>query len=134
MTHTPLPTASMFEGNPLLDGCAVDTVEIARVERMVQAMPGELDKLFSRREIEDAGQGPGRVSSLAARFAAKEAFSKALGTGIGKNLSFLDFEVLNQESGKPYFLTILNKLKKMKFYLSISDDYPWAVAFVIASK
>jgi len=60
----------------LPDGCAVDTVEIERIARLIEAMPDELDKLFSATEIADAGQGPGRIASLAARFAAKEACLK----------------------------------------------------------
>lgn len=67
--------------------CGIDTVEIARVERLLRETPGEdLRKLFAEDELAEAGQGPGRAASLAARFAAKEACLKlfpretALGT------------------------------------------------------
>ena len=117
-------------------GVGTDIVNIKRIEKIIKNDEKLfLKKVFTSKEIKIINQFKlNKASKIAMRFAAKEALSKALGTGIGKNLSFLDFEVLNQESGKPYFLTILNKLKKMKFYLSITDDYPWAVAFVIASK
>jgi KDO2-lipid IV(A) lauroyltransferase len=58
-------------------GCGLDTVEIAQVEKLVRdATPADLAKLFTPRELDDAGTGPGRLPSLAARFAAKEACCK----------------------------------------------------------
>jgi KDO2-lipid IV(A) lauroyltransferase len=58
-------------------GCGLDTVEITRMERLLlDKSPGELTRLFSVQELEDAGAGPSRVASLAARFAAKEACCK----------------------------------------------------------
>ena len=73
----------------------------------------------------------------AKRFAAKEAFAKALGTGIGKVVSFLDLTVRNNEDGKPYFIPSeklrLYLLEKgiTKAHLSISDEKHNAVAFVV---
>ena len=67
--------------------CAIDTVDIARIERLLaQTPPGDLAKLFSARELDDAGEGSGRVESLAARFAAKEACQKLFprDTALGK--------------------------------------------------
>ena len=62
---------------PESTGCGIDTVEVARVERMLREMtPGELARLFSEQELADAGAGSGRAASLAARFAAKEACCK----------------------------------------------------------
>jgi phosphopantetheine--protein transferase-like protein len=87
----------------LPDGCAVDTVEIERVARLVEAMPGELDKLFSLREIEDAGDGPGRMASLAARFAAKEACLKLFPRETALNtITAMDFSVRRDEYGAPH--------------------------------
>ncbi len=58
-------------------GCGLDTVEISRVEKLLrESTPEDLEKLFTRRELEDAGAGAGRAASLAARFAAKEACCK----------------------------------------------------------
>src|SRR5215471_21573087 len=57
--------------------CGLDTVEIARIERLLkETPPGGLKRLFTERELEDAGNGSGRAASLAARFAAKEACCK----------------------------------------------------------
>ena len=83
--------------------CGVDTVEIARIERLLAETPsGELRKLFSAQELQDAGEGPGRAASLAARFAAKEACTKlfpreaALGA-VGP----IDFSVSRDGYGSP---------------------------------
>ena len=76
------------------------------------------------------------------RFAAKEAFSKALGTGISNGINFNEIVVLNKKSGKPYInfigqtKKILNKKfkrKKPKISLSLSDEKKYAVAFVTIS-
>jgi holo-[acyl-carrier protein] synthase len=81
-------------------------------------------------------------SFFAKRFAAKEAFSKALGTGITKSVNLKNIEVSNNSSGKPYiklkgnldrFLRKKVKNKKYTIYLSLSDDIPWAQATVIIS-
>ena len=79
---------------------------------------------------------------FAKRFAAKEAFSKALGTGISKGISFNEILVLNEKSGKPY-IKLINKTKKIverklkkkkyKISLSIADEKDYAVAFVTIS-
>lgn len=67
----------MKEERSEADRCAIDTVEIARIERLLAETPaGDLAKLFSAQEIADAGDGAGRAASLAARFAAKEACQK----------------------------------------------------------
>ena len=76
------------------------------------------------------------------RFAAKEAFSKALGTGIAKGINFNEIIVLNKKSGKPYIIlvgqtkkTLSKKFKgkKSKVSLSLSDEKKYAVAFVTIS-
>ena len=70
---------------------------------MIDAMPGELDKLFSKREIEDAGQGPGRIASLAARFAAKEACLKLFPSETALNtITAMDFSVVRDAYGAPH--------------------------------
>ena len=83
--------------------CGVDTVEIARIERLLaETAPADLEAFFSAQELADAGDGPGRAASLAARFAAKEACTKlfpreaALGA-IGP----VDFAVVRDGYGAP---------------------------------
>ena len=85
------------------DGCAVDTVDIARIERLIQAMPDDLLKLFSAQEIADAGSGPGQAASLAARFAAKEACLKLFPRETALNtIVAMDFSVVRDEYGAPH--------------------------------
>ena len=80
------------------DRCAIDTVEIARIERLLAQTPAQdLAKLFSAQELADAGEGTGRAASLAARFAAKEAAMKALGTGHALGVLWKDIEVFRSE-------------------------------------
>lgn len=83
--------------------CGLDTVEIARVEKLLRDTPREdLKKLFTETELSDAGDGPGRAASLAARFAAKEACGKlfpretALGT-----ITAADFSIRRDDYGAP---------------------------------
>ena len=87
----------------LPDGCAVDTVEVERIERLLAATPAEdLGKLFSAREIADAGDGAGRAASLAARFAAKEACLKLFPRETALNLiTAVDFAVARDDYGAP---------------------------------
>lgn len=82
------------------------------------------------------------IKSVAKRFAAKEAFSKALGTGIGKECGFSDIIIKHDKFGKP-LINLSNKLKiylenkwghDLKFELSLTDDYPLALAFVVIYK
>ena len=78
----------------------------------------------------------------AKRFAAKEALSKALGTGIRKGINFKNIEIFNDSYGKPfirlrgavdYYLKKKIKNRKYNIHLSLSDDKPWAQATVIIS-
>ena len=76
-------------------------------------------------------------ASLAKRFAAKEAFSKALGTGFNYGLSWVEIEILHNENGKPYICLsgkaaeMAEERKIKNILVSLSDDYPFAQAVVI---
>ena len=83
--------------------CGIDTVEIARIERLLASTPAdELPKLFSHAELADAGEGAGRAASLAARYAAKEAciklFPRELAAG---RIEPADFSVTRDAYGAP---------------------------------
>ena len=83
--------------------CAIDTVELARIRRLLdETPPADLARLFSARELEDAGSGEGRVASLAARFAAKEACQKLFPreTALGR-LDPQDFSIVRGTFGAP---------------------------------
>ena len=93
----------MTSTQQLPDGCAVDTVEIARIERLIQAMPDDLLKLFSAQEIADAGAGASQAASLAARFAAKEACLKLFPRETALNtIVAMDFSVVRDAYGAPH--------------------------------
>ena len=94
--------ASTVQPDALPDGCAVDTVEIARIARLLEALPGDLEKLFSAQELVDAGEGAGRIASLAARFAAKEACLKLFPRETALNtITAMDFSVVRDAYGAP---------------------------------
>ena len=121
-------------------GLGVDIVNVSRFDKLINNKNTSfIKKVFKQNELKNK-----KISGklIAKKFAAKEAFSKAVGTGLGEFLSFKDICILNKKSGKPYIqLTkeinkkIKKKLKtkKLNIYLSISDDSPWAMAFVILS-
>ena len=118
--------------------------DIIRVNRIKQSLKNKqfLTRIFSDEEIIKCNRTKKNSNCLAKRFAAKEAFSKALGTGISRGISFNEIVVLNEKSGKPYIKLINNtkkivdkKLKKKnyKISLSIADEKDYAVAFVTIS-
>lgn len=120
--------------------CGVDIVEISRIKHSMEASFGNAfrDRVFTAREIEYCeGKKKSRYQSYAARFAAKEAVSKALGTGISSGMSWKDIEILNDEGGKPYGV-LSNKAKELfdnmcgnELSLSLSHCDTHAVAYVI---
>lgn len=119
-------------------GVGTDIVNISRIEKIYSQF-GEsfLQKNFHSKEIEYFDHLPAlqKISYLAKRFAGKEAVSKALGTGIGK-IAFKDIAILNNELGAPYVLLDSSSEKydkNMKINISLSDDEPFAVAFVVIS-
>ncbi len=83
--------------------CGIDTVEIARVEKLLRdKTPDELGRLFSQPELQDAGAGPGRTASLAARFAAKEACAKLFPRELALGaIELADFSTRRDAYGAP---------------------------------
>ena len=124
-------------------GIGTDIVNIKRMKRTLKSKNNNFKKkIFSKDEIIYCEKRKNPSSFYAKRFAAKEALSKALGTGIRKGINFRDIEVLNDNLGKPSiklkgstatFLKKKIKNKKYSIYLSLSDDVPWAQATVIVS-
>lgn len=120
--------------------CGIDTVEIARIERLLrETSPEDLLKIFSPEELHDSGEGPGRAASLAARFAAKEACLKlfpreaALGT-----IGAADFFVARDNYGAPRLAAspaaadVLNRYRIDQISLSLSHDRGSAAAVALA--
>ena len=114
----------------------VDIIEIERVEKVLQKK-GFIPKFFSEKEAElFAQKGAAAPQTVAANFAAKEAFSKAMGTGF-REYSLRDVAVLRDELGAPYFelsgaAKELAELYRLKFTVSLSHSRELAIAFVTA--
>ena len=124
-------------------GIGTDIVNIKRIEKTI-LKKGDLfkKKFFSKNEIKYCEKKKKPSSFYAKRYAAKEALSKALGTGIRKDVTFQNIEILNDKYGKPSiilkaetksFLKKKIKAKQYSIHLSLSDDEPWAQATVIIS-
>lgn len=123
-------------------GIGTDIVLNNRVKKLIKNK-NFLNRIYTNQEIKFAKKQKEIPSFLAKRFAAKEAFAKALGTGFRKNLNFKDIEILNDKLGKPYY-SINSKLKKiifrslkvknLDFFLSLSDEKLYSIAFAIIQK
>ncbi|MDC0937940.1 holo-ACP synthase [Pelagibacteraceae bacterium] len=122
-------------------GIGTDIVSVDRIKKTLKNKIF-LNRLFSKEEITRCSKLINSNNCYAKRFAAKEAFSKALGTGISNGINFNEIIVLNEKNGKPFIKlkgktkkNINKKLKtKVKIYLSLSDEKKYAVAFVTISK
>ena len=124
-----------------LFGVGTDIVQISRFKKNLNNN-NLLKRLFSKSEITNCRSKINTKNCFAKRFAAKEAFSKALGTGISKGISFNEIIVLNEKSGRP-FIKLIGKTKKItekkikkkkyKISVSLSDEKNYAVAFVTIS-
>ena len=124
-------------------GIGTDIVNISRMKKILNKNGKKFKKrIFSKNEISYCEKKSNPFPYYAKRFAAKEALSKALGTGIRKGINFKNIEVSNDILGKPSihlnggaatFLKTKIKKKKYAIHLSLSDDKPWAQATVIIS-
>ena len=84
-------------------GVGMDAIELSRIEKIVVQDSSFIQRVLTPKEyaVYETLGIKRKVEYLAGRFAAKEAYSKALGTGIGKSVSFQDVEILNSENGQP---------------------------------
>ena len=123
-------------------GNGVDIVENKRFSKSIKNI-NFINRVFSKKEIDLSSKYKNKTNYYAKRFAAKEAFYKALGTGIRNGYSFKDVSIKNDKYGKP-LIYISNKIKKMinkkfkikkfKIHLSLSDEKKHSIAFVILEK
>jgi holo-[acyl-carrier protein] synthase len=125
----------------MIYGIGTDIVEVARIEEsLVQFGEAFAHKILAESELESFRQSNIKARFLAKRFAAKEAFSKALGTGIRAPATFQNIAVTHDDLGKPMlaFAAELQRLLADKqichTHLSISDEKNLATAFVILEK
>jgi len=121
-------------------GIGTDIVSVDRI-RILQKKKNFLKKLFCKDEILKCDKLNNSDNCYAKRFAAKEAFAKALGTGISNGINFNEIIVMNKKNGKPFIKLkgktmkiIKKKFKKiLKIDLSLSDEKKYAIAFVTIS-
>ncbi|WP_066896260.1 holo-ACP synthase [Clostridium nigeriense] len=115
-------------------GIGTDIIEIDRIEKAINKNNGFLNKVFTTKEIEMFKERNMRAEVIAGNFAAKEAISKAIGTGF-RGFSLIDIEVLRDELGKP-IVYLSNNMDRMingdyKINISISHNRTSAIAFAI---
>ena len=123
-------------------GIGVDIINNSRIKKSI-VNKRFLSRVFSNIEIINSKKTSNKTGYFSKRFAAKEAFSKALGTGFRKGLNFNDISIVNDKYGKPS-IKITNKLKniinkkfktkKINVFLSISDEKKYSIAYVIIEK
>ena len=125
-------------------GTGIDIVENYRLKKILQKKKSNFKKkIFTINELRYCEKKSNSIGCYSKRFAAKEAFVKALGVGFRKNINFKDIEVLNNAYGKPYVsinkkiankIKTLFKVKKFNILLSISDEKKYSIASVIITK
>ena len=120
-------------------GIGVDIVKNKRIGLSIKNKDF-INRTFGKNEILISKKINSKTSYFSKRFAAKEAFAKALGTGFRNGLNFKDIEVINDKLGKPFYIislkikNLIKKKKKIKdfnLFLSISDEKEYSVAFTI---
>ena len=120
-------------------GIGIDIIENKRIKNSLKNLKFK-KRIYSNKELAQSSFSKNKVSFFSKRFAAKEAFAKAIGTGFRDNLNFKDIEIVNDKMGKPYYLKskkiskIIHKnfnIKKYNCFLSISDEKDYSTAFTI---
>ncbi len=120
-------------------GIGVDIIDNKRIKESIKNNKFK-NRIYSSKELKLSEKTKNKVSFFSKRFAAKEAFSKALGTGFSSNLNFKDIEITNDKKGMPRYvenkkiIKIVQKkykIKKFNSFLSISDEKDYSTAFAI---
>ncbi|MCP3029742.1 holo-ACP synthase [Halobacillus sp. A1] len=114
----------------MIKGIGIDLIELSRIKQSIKRNPRFVQRILTEREQEHYGTLKDRrkVEYLAGRFAAKEAFAKAVGTGIGK-LSFQDIEILSTEEGAPKM--VVRAREHLTIWVAITHSDSQAVAQVV---
>ncbi len=124
-----------------LYGIGIDIINIQRIKKSIKNKKF-IKRVFNRNEILKCKKQLNKENCYAKRFAAKEAFSKALGTGVSKGINFSEIIIKNTSIGKPKIelegntkkkVEKLLKKKKFNIFLTLTDDKPFAIATVIIS-
>ncbi len=126
----------------MIIGIGSDLIDIRRIQRSLDRFGDRfIKRIFTETEQQKSDGRKERSASYAKRFAAKEACSKALGTGLSNGVFWRDMGVVNQPGGKPTFQLANGAAERLQellpagytaaIHLTITDDYPLAQAFVI---
>ena len=120
----------------MIVGIGNDIIEIERIEKAI-SKEGFKNKIYTQRELKNIEKRGNRTETYAGIFSAKEAISKAIGTGI-REFSLTDLEILNDDLGKPYVVVsekldkiIKSKKEDYKIEISISHSKKYAIAMAI---
>ena len=120
-------------------GIGVDIIENKRIKKSIKNSRFK-ERVYSSKELKQSTLSKNKIGYFSKRFAAKEAFAKALGTGFRNNLNFKDIEIINDKLGKPYYSKTKKitqiirkkfKVKNFNCFLSISDEKEYSTAFTI---
>ncbi len=123
-------------------GIGVDIVSNLRIKKSIKKN-SFINRVFSKSEIYQSKKTKNKSNYFSKRFAAKEAFMKALGTGFRFNANFKDISVINNKEGKPELKVTSNikkllinrlKVKKFNLFISLSDEKNYSIAFVVIQK
>ncbi len=118
-------------------GIGIDIFEVVRMKERLKSQPSFIEGIFTESEIKYCNQFKNKAERFAARYAAKEAFLKALGTGWRDGITFKDINIINNSLGKPAIILsgiakeIADNLNATEIHLSISHTKNLATAFVI---
>lgn len=136
----------------MIIGIGIDLISNDRIKKIIKKFDKNFkEKIFSKNELHDFESryknqqklNQNSINFFAKRFASKEAFSKALGVGIGRGIDFNDIEIFNDKFGKPFIKILNNKETKIKeilncekfiIHLTISDEKSISGAVVIIEK
>lgn len=124
----------------MIAGLGTDIIEVSRVKEQLLKDEGFVNNIFTSSEIEYCESKKNKAENFAARYAAKEAFFKALGTGWRYGMTFKEIEIINDELGKPEIIVsgkvkeFINKTKVINIHVSLSHLKDIVNAIVILEK
>ncbi len=124
----------------MIVGIGTDIVRVERIRRLLERYPGFVERVFSAGEINYCQSKARPEQSYAARFAAKEAVMKALGTGWDGRVNWVDIEVVMNAGGSPQLRLHNGSLERMamlaadNILLSLTHEKEYALAFVVLER